>query len=101
MCKPSDGYEIRDGGAVCVCCGADGAVTSLAEVREDHVDGGGEFHLACEICVETHAFEFMMGVAPVLTYDVMTAHVNQALNIAVEQISARLIEYGDASWTGH
>lgn len=100
MCKPSDGYRICEEKARCWVCEADGAVTPLRDLKGEKLEG----NRVCEICDSTcgyHPAAEPEENFPVLTYRVMVAHVNQALNIAVEQISARLIEYGDASWTGH
>lgn len=88
MCKT--GFGIRDDGA-CEVCGADGAVTPLAEKPD---------YAVCEICIRTGAANLLGDdEPPVLTYPRMAMHINRAMNIAVEQISARMIEYLDSMGT--
>ena len=92
MCKT--GFGIRDDGVCCQVCGADGAVTPLAEktYSDDDLD-----YAVCEICNQTGAVGMLTDdESPVLTYPRMQMHINRAMNVAVEQISARMIEYLDS-----
>ncbi len=94
MCKT--GFSIREDGIRCKVCEADGSVTPLLE-RADN-DGDLEYCL-CEICEETEMEQYVDRGGedfPVLTYEIMAVHINRATNIAVEQISARMIEYLDS-----
>lgn len=94
MCKT--GFAIREDGVCCKICGADSAVTPVAE----RADNDGDLaYVICEICVATGMEEFIgtdPEELPVLTHDVMAAHVNRATNVAVEQVTARMIEYLDS-----
>jgi len=94
MCKT--GFSIREDKVRCEVCRADGTVTPLAERQDSDGDLG---YAICEICVQTgmeEALEVDSECRPVLTHDGMAAHINRATNIAVEQISARMIEYLDS-----
>lgn len=92
MCKT--GFMIRDDEVRCKVCGADGTVTPLSERRD--ADGDLDYAI-CGICVETK-MDDLIGLEgedlPALTP--VAIHINRAMNVAVEQISARMIEYLDS-----
>ncbi len=94
MCKV--GFGIRDDGIRCKVCGADSAVTPVAERSGENFDFD---YAICEVCVET-GMEETVGVGlsdrAHLMSSQMQAHINRATNVAVEQISARMIEYLDS-----
>ncbi len=94
MCKV--GFGIRDDGIRCKVCGADSAVTPVAERSGENFDFD---YAICEVCVET-GMEGTIGVdagdLPVVSSLEILAHINRATNVAVEQISARMIEYLDS-----
>ena len=93
MCKT--GFGIRDDGIRCKVCGADSAVTPVAERSGENFDFD---YAICEVCVET-GMEETIGVDPgdvqYISPRDLKAHINRATNIGVEQMSARLIEYLD------
>ncbi len=94
MCKT--GFSIREDDVRCKICDADGTVTPLVERRDND---GDLAYAICEICVETDLEIYLKDKdhdRPVLTHLVMAAHVNRTTNAAVEQITARMIEYLDS-----
>ena len=96
MCKT--GFSIREDGIRCKVCGADSAVTPVAERSGVNFDFDFDYAI-CEICVET-GMEETIGVGnddrAYIRPSEMQAHINRAMNVAVEQISARMIEYLDS-----
>lgn len=94
MCKT--GFAVRDDGVLCRGCGAASSVTPLME----KADGDGDMHYAiCEICIQTGMEGLIEGGEanlPVLSNRRMMFCINRAINVAVEQISARMIEYMDS-----